>query len=756
MRTGRSSRTAPAPALLTSPKESWPEVDGRASNLAAALEMARQTLGSQPGTVILAAGGPISTKAGVVEELHAIAAAGESLQMISLGQVVPGGPVGVGPLVLPVSLWENSPALGKLTISATSAMETNIKIQIDGKHAGELNASLQPGEQTISIAIPPHAAGILRMGVTVEGGETVYATARVYSSPYALFITDTPDAATPVIKALQSAGINTATDDLSHLPRDTKGLEKYQVIFLHNLIAQDFSAQQVAVLKHFTAEMGRGLVFIGGRYSYTLGGYKNSALEPLLPVKMAPPPRQERKPVTFVLMIDASGSMDYPENGVVPLDLAREAALRVVETLQPSDVFGLVTYSDDAIWDVPVGEVGKGLVARKAMDAISSVRSYGGTQMYRALNSVLTALSKQPKTEHMQILLLSDGKSADGSPTLFRGLGYQAKQMGFSISTIALGDSADVRLMTDVATQTGGRTYKVGSPNDLPKIMVAETRAVISENVQMGEVNLVSPAGSHPLLAGLDLAQFPMLTGYNALTSRSDDGAEDILTSASFGDPILASWQYGLGRVMAWMGDVGEEWCTAWTSWPDAKAFWSQVTRYADPAPAQESSEFRATSSETRSLIELHLRDDAGTPLNPVKVELRIESSDPASPQSILLAQVGPGDYHIDLPRLLDGAYAGEIRGALGAGEEEIRLPVGFCVNPPLEEAESESGGGQLAAWIQQLGGKKIAWSDLARAEVQSQPVSVLSNNFGMILWIAIIVYWPVEILLRRRWLPWK
>ena len=128
-------------------------------------------------------------------------------------------------------------------------------------------------------------------------------------------------------------------------------------------------------------------------------------------------------------------------------------------------------------------------------------------------------------------------------------------------------------------------TISIPTSDELPGVVTGETRATQSENVQEGETTVDTHTSGHPLLSGMNLADFPTLNAYNALKSRADEGAEDILISSSFDDPLLSAWQYGLGRVVAWMGDAGEEWTLNWLDWDKLALFWSQVIRYALPDP---------------------------------------------------------------------------------------------------------------------------------------------------------------------------
>ena len=44
-------------------------------------------------------------------------------------------------------------------------------------------------------------------------------------------------------------------------------------------------------------------------------------------------------------------------------------------------------------------------------------------------------------------------------------------------------------------------------------------------------------------------------------------------------DPLLASWQAGLGRVSAWTSDGGERWSAPWNGWEGGPDFWAAVVK---------------------------------------------------------------------------------------------------------------------------------------------------------------------------------
>ena len=84
------------------------------------------------------------------------------------------------------------------------------------------------------------------------------------------------------------------------------------------------------------------------------------------------------------------------------------------------------------------------------------------------------------------------------------------------------------------------------------------------------------PAGSNEALKGINWQEAPLLLGFN--TSELKPGAE-LLLSTERGDPLLAHWRYGLGRVAAFTSDAKSRWASEWLSWSGYGKLWGQLVR---------------------------------------------------------------------------------------------------------------------------------------------------------------------------------
>src|SRR5439155_26247399 len=81
------------------------------------------------------------------------------------------------------------------------------------------------------------------------------------------------------------------------------------------------------------------------------------------------------------------------------------------------------------------------------------------------------------------------------------------------------------------------------------------------------------------------------LGGYD-LTAAKDTAV--VALSSAGGDPLLAHWNYGLGRVVAFTsaagdfpasGVTGGDWATGWRAWPGFARFWNGAVRWSMSAP---------------------------------------------------------------------------------------------------------------------------------------------------------------------------
>jgi Ca-activated chloride channel family protein len=171
------------------------------------------------------------------------------------------------------------------------------------------------------------------------------------------------------------------------------------------------------------------------------------------------------------LVLDVSGSMagDAITN-------ARKAAQTLVEKLDGSDDFSLVTFSSDARVAIPDGPVG----ARREQikKTISEIKEGGGTNIGAGLElGYQQAHSKGiPEDAVKVVLLLSDGHVNSGilDKNSLARLALNAFQDGIQTSSFGLGGDYDGPLMSAIAADGAGSYYYLRDSEQIAPALAAE------------------------------------------------------------------------------------------------------------------------------------------------------------------------------------------------------------------------------------------------------------------------------------------
>ncbi len=738
--------------------DEFPAIDGAGTDLAGAILQAGAFLGGSQGSIIFATDGHADQPLAVKQAVESLVTngAGISVRTIPLAENAFPTDVFTGRMYLPSALWENTPFTAVLPLTTFLAGDVGLTVTVNETAVLSKTINLPAGQHLIPISLQTSVEEIMTISATVTAAgdsrhvnNTAYAALRVFPAPRVLVITENAVHAGRLSQALSAKGIDADLVLPEDMPESLTELSVYQVILVDNVLAGSFSGGRLQTLKDFVQQQGRGLIFTGGRNAFTLGGYKDTVIEPILPVRLEPPPREQNSPLTIVLVIDRSASMDGARGtptSLRPISLAREAALRSVETLGPEDTLGILSYNANAVWSLPLQLVGAGDTLQNAKNAMAAISPSGGTAIYNALNTAVSELVSNSTSETRHIVLLSDGN--DETPlTDYITLANYALEQNISISTIALGIEADQELMSLLAEAGEGRYYPVLDAADLPRILIDESRAARDENVREGSSRAIPWESDHPVLSGLNAGEMPVLLGYNALESKSDIGAEDVLRSEIFEDPLLSVWQYGLGRVAVWTGDLGQAWAPDWTEWQDWGHLWANLIRYTLPDPALGPGQVEVEVGGMELQVTARLTSGAGVPRNGVQVNFTMVNADDQV-VSFPVPQVGPGEYALTLPRPKEGAYRGIVRFT-----DEDGFPVEFAA--PVVVNYSDEYKPSLRADFQTFG-ELITWNDLEPARQQGERIALTANRTIQRLLIFLIVAWPVEIAVRRRKMPWR
>ena len=149
------------------------------------------------------------------------------------------------------------------------------------------------------------------------------------------------------------------------------------------------------------------------------------------------------------------------------------------------------------------------------------------------------------------------------------------KEDEITISTVAVGEEADRELLSDIAEWGDGRSYFIRDAARVQQIFVEETQIALDATLVEEPFRPVVRQEAR-VLDGLDFAAAPELKGFVATLAK--DTAE-VLLEGPDEEPLLARWQYGLGRASMFTSDCKNRWAADWVEWDGYGKFWTQVVR---------------------------------------------------------------------------------------------------------------------------------------------------------------------------------
>ena len=394
---------------------------------------------------------------------------------------------------------------------------------------------------------------------------TGYGVTRVYGTPHILYIEGDVGQAEALKTVLETNSLAVEVLPPSEFPTDLVTLQNSDAIILSNVSADELSTLQMELIESYVRDMGKGLIVIGGNHAFGRGGYHETPLERALPLEMTP--RQKKESVALMLVVDASGSMANYIGPDQKIQLALEGVRASIRALDDEDRAGMIAFAAKIKMDFPPT-----IEHEEILRKVGKLRPGSGTKMYPALEKAYERLQTvDAKQKH--ILLLSDGKS-EGD---FIPLAKRIAADKMTLSTIAIGD-ADRELMKAIAEAGGGGYRDVRNISELPKIMADEVRQTQQYTVQEPFQPIISD-GDYPMLAGID--RVPKLYGYIATSEKE---LAQVYIHSHEDHPILAGWNYGLGRSIAFTSDVKPGWGSDWIEWENFGKFWGQVVNWALPS----------------------------------------------------------------------------------------------------------------------------------------------------------------------------
>ncbi len=640
-------------------------VDAQASDLPSALTLASALLpeDAQGRIVVLSDGATEDVRAAAQQ----LAARGVTVDYQSFsGDALPDAQI--SQLNVPSRVYQGQSFTVTVQVTANHDTAGTLVLYQNRTPVSSREVTLRRGDNTFTFrdvaadtGVVTYEARLISEGDSCAQNDSMGGYVYVQGAPKLLLVEGRQGEGSEMAAMLSAAAMQYETVLPAQLPYDAEQLRQYDGVVLVNVDYDAADEEQWAALDSAVRVLGRGLTVIGGDSSYALGGYRGSKLEEMLPVTIDVRNKLDLPSLALMLVIDKSGSMSDGMFGTTRLELAKEAAMRAAEVLTPNDQVGVIAFDDAAKWVV---NLQKAEDVEAIQNQIGTIRPGGGTAFFTALYEATYALmNAQAQQKH--IIFLTDGEAGD---TGYLQLCDIMQQNDITLTTVAVGSGADQATLRTLAQQGGGRAYAANEFDNLPKIFTKETYLVSGSYVQNRTFTPVITEQS----ALTDFEGFPQLSGYLAATEKS---LATVSLMSDREDPILAWWQYGAGRVVAFMADSRGAWTSEFLQWDQAAAFYGGMAAFTLPGEEREGQLTTERQGDALRIV-YTAPEGAQTGLSTSVTALLPDGTQ----TQLALQESAPGVYEGEIAAAQLGAYALRVEQRDASGELQ-RVMEGGAVN---------------------------------------------------------------------------
>ncbi len=550
------------------------------------------------------------------------------------------------------------------------------------------NVELKPGSNTFYMKLPASAGGTQTYRAmlnfdddsmdTVSLNNTASAFSFVAGGSPALIISADRSKDAPLIDALLKENVQLVVRTPAEL-NDFSLLQmmNFSAILLSNIPAATFTDEQQAELASYVRDMGSGLIMLGGPNSFGAGGWIGSPVEEVMPITFE---IKHKRVIPRGALVLITHSCEIARGNY----WGKEMAKKSVDTVSSRDYVGVLAYTytpGGENWEVPLALNTNKAAVKAKIDRmqIGDMPDYGRT-MQMAHDELTRGRGRDAAQKH--VIILSDGDASPPSSALLK----KYKQASITVSTIGIGWGAHVRdaSMRNIAKKTGGRYYAAKNPRQLPQIFSKESTVIRRPLIVDEPFQPQLVGGSAEILGGLRTGAggLPPLGGMVITSPKEDPNVLiPIIRATDDGDdPVLAYWQYGLGKSVAFTSGYWPAWGTEWTPWPRFAKFWAQVVRWTLRQESPANFDTYTHVEGNRGRIVIDALDKDASYLN--NLQLRSNMMAPGQEAGELkFRQTGPGHYEAEFDVDKAGQYLANVQvfdGGKSVGTIRTGLSVPF------------------------------------------------------------------------------
>lgn len=447
----------------------------------------------------------------------------------------------------------------------------------DGQGLVERRVMLLAGDNRIDMLVSDIAGGAAdyQLRVTAEGDTTPANDAfhrSIVARPPGKVAVVTADAAQGEAFAgwLATQGMTAEMLEPDKAPYKLENWRVYDGAVLLDVPAIALTTQQQEVLRSAVADEGLGLLILGGPNAFGPGGYLETPLDDLSPLSSKVP--RDMPEATLVFVLDRSGSMQQPVGNETRLDVAKTATLSAVRLLNPRSQVGVIVFDSEPTTVFPLQKLDN---PEAVGVALSTLDPGGGTSIYPGLKAAYDML-RGVDSPARHIVVMTDGLTQPGD---FPGLLGDIRAAGITVSSVSIGKGAEREVVAEIAKLGNGTFHATDDFSALPSILSQEAMLLSGSPIEEHDAQPLWASRAEPFLRGLP-ATMPPIHGF-VLTTPKPEASLSMAVSDSKGEamPLLASWRYGNGAVLALTTDAAGPWSADWQNLGTYPAFWSQALR---------------------------------------------------------------------------------------------------------------------------------------------------------------------------------
>ena len=592
---------------------------------------------------------------------------GVTIDVVPLG-VERGNDVSVQKLGVPNRVKEGQTFEAKIFVQADAPQAATVRLYRNDAVLGEQRVQLSAGKNLFTFpqtltdpGFYSYTVQVDTIGDAVPQNNKATSFVTVRGDPQVLIVSADKQQDAQLAAALGGSRLRVRHVALDQLPTTLAEMQSYDTIFISNLAAGDLGMDTMRLLESAVRDFGVGLVCIGGDQTYAAGGYRGTPLEATLPVNMELDSKKVLPSGAIALVMHG---MEFANGNQV----ARDCAQGVLAALGPNDELGVVLWDGFERWLFPLTKVGD----RKALGRQIAGMNQGDLPAFTGVMTKAYEALKASTANLKHMIVFSDGDP--GAPT--QQLMQAIVGARITVSTVLISGHAGPDTMTWIADQGRGRFYNVQNAGQLPQIFIKET-AVILKSAIFEEPFKPKMVAASEIVRGISGDEMPNLLGYVCTTAKPR--AETPIVSDK-GDPVLAHWQYGLGRSVAFTSDAKARWARNWLSWGKYRQFWSQAAQWS--LRRLENADYTTDINIDRGQGQLTVEalDEKGDYRNFLNLQAVVVSPK-GGRQTVRLEQTGPGHYEVNFPTKEIGSYLVnlmEIKDGRIAGSQSLGASINY------------------------------------------------------------------------------